>query len=102
MEPIQLNNAVSSVITQKEPKLTNTTPYEAQNSFASVLKKTIEEINTTQQDSGAMTQKLVLGEDVDLHNVMIASQKASVTLQATMEVRNKAVEAYQEIMRMNM
>lgn len=102
MEPILLNNAVSSVLTQKAPKSTDTKPYEAQNSFASVLKKTIEEINTTQQDSAAMTQKLALGEDVDLHNVMIASQKASITLQATMEVRNKAVEAYQEIMRMNM
>jgi flagellar hook-basal body complex protein FliE len=102
MEPIQLNNAVSSLFTQKGPNPTNTTPYEAQNSFASVLKKSIEEINSTQQESAAMTQKLVLGEDVDLHNVMIASQKASITLQATMEVRNKAVEAYQEIMRMSM
>ena len=102
MEPIQLNNSVSSVFAQKQPKSPNTTPYEAQNSFASVLKKSLEEINTTQQESAAMTQKLALGENVDLHNVMITSQKASVTLQAAMEVRNKAVEAYQEIMRMSM
>ena len=102
MEPIQLNNAVSSVFTQTAPKSTSTTPYEAQNSFASVLKKSIEEINTTQQESAAMTQKLVLGEDVDLHNVMITSQKASITLQAAMEVRNKAIEAYQEMMRISM
>ena len=102
MEPIQLTNAVSSVFTQKEPKSIDTKPYEAQTSFTSVLKKSIEEINTAQQESAAMTQKLVLGEDVDLHNVMIASQKASITLQAAMEVRNKAVEAYQEMMRINM
>jgi flagellar hook-basal body complex protein FliE len=102
MEPIQLNNSVSSIFTQKLPTSPNTTPYEAQNSFASVLKKSIEEINTTQQESATMTQKLALGENVDLHNVMISAQKASITLEATMEVRNKAVEAYQEIMRMSM
>ncbi|WP_139891254.1 flagellar hook-basal body complex protein FliE [Bacillus sp. D386] len=102
MEPIQLNNSVSSIFTQKLPNSPNTTPYESQNSFASVLKKSIEEINTTQQESATMTQKLALGENVDLHNVMITSQKASITLQAAMEVRNKAVEAYQEIMRMSM
>ena len=102
MEPIQLTNAVSSVFTQKGPKSIDTTPYEAQTSFASVLKKSIEEINLAQQESASMTQKLALGKDVDLHNVMIASQKASITLQAAMEVRNKAVEAYQEMMRINM
>ena len=46
MEPIQLTNAVSSVFTQKGPKSIVTTPYEGQTSFASVLKKTIEEIKS--------------------------------------------------------
>ena len=48
-----------------------------------------------------MTEKLINGGNVDLHEVMITSQKASITLNATMEVRNKAIEAYQEIMRMS-
>ncbi|WP_232215895.1 flagellar hook-basal body complex protein FliE [Mesobacillus boroniphilus] len=77
-----------------------TTPYEAQKSFSSVLKQSIENLNKTQLQSDAMTGKLARGENVDLHQVMIASQKASITLQATMEVRNKVVEAYQEMMRM--
>lgn len=47
-----------------------------------------------------MTEKLARGENVDLHQVMIASQKANITLQATIEIRNKVIEAYQEIMRM--
>ncbi|MEW8971303.1 flagellar hook-basal body complex protein FliE [Mesobacillus jeotgali] len=76
------------------------TPYEAQKSFSSVLKQSIENLNKTQLQSDAMTEKLARGENVDLHQVMIASQKASITLQATMEVRNKVVEAYQEMMRM--
>ena len=50
--------------------------------------------------SDVLTEKLINGEDVELHDVMIASQKASITLNATLEIRNKVVEAYQEIMRM--
>ncbi|WP_409293280.1 flagellar hook-basal body complex protein FliE [Peribacillus sp. SCS-37] len=79
---------------------TLSTPFEAQSNFASVLKDSIEKINETQKASEQMTTKLAMGENVDLHQVMIASQKAGVTLQAAMEVRNKVVEAYQEVMRM--
>lgn len=76
------------------------TPFEAQKSFASVFKETLNNVNKTQLQSDVMTEKLARGENVDLHQVMIASQKASITLQATIEVRNKVVEAYQEMMRM--
>lgn len=51
--------------------------------------------------SDDLTTKLVNGDDVELHSVMIASQKASITMQATLEVRNKVVEAFQEMMRMS-
>ncbi|MGG0718837.1 flagellar hook-basal body complex protein FliE [Robertmurraya massiliosenegalensis] len=87
-------------INNNEVKTSSLTPYEAQKSFASVLKQSIEKVNEAQVQSDVMTEKLAKGENVDLHQVMIASQKASVTLQATMEIRNKVVEAYQEVMRM--
>ncbi|TYS16288.1 flagellar hook-basal body complex protein FliE [Rossellomorea vietnamensis] len=77
-------------------------PIQNQQNFADFLKKSIEEVNTSQKNSDMLTEKLVRGENVDLHQVMIASQKASITMQTTMEVRNKVVEAYQEIMRMPM
>lgn len=97
-------NPVSIMPTQSqvnETKLTTpTTSYEAQQSFANTLKDAIASVNNQQITSDAMTDKLIKGEDVELHEVMIAAQKASVSLNATMEVRNKAVEAYQEIMRM--
>lgn len=76
------------------------TPYEAQQSFGTFLKDAIREVNGKQHESDRMTQKLVLGGDVELHDVMISAQKASIALNATMEVRNKVVEAYQEIIRM--
>ncbi|WP_411830053.1 flagellar hook-basal body complex protein FliE [Metasolibacillus meyeri] len=85
----------------QEPNKLTTTPYEAQQNFAATLKEAIAQVNTAQIQSDAMTNKLINGGNVDLHEVMIAAQKASITLNATMEIRNKAVEAYQEIMRMS-
>ncbi|KOS69472.1 flagellar hook-basal body protein FliE [Lysinibacillus contaminans] len=79
----------------------NPTPYEAQQSFANSLKEAIAKVNDQQMASDNATQKLITGGDIELHEVMIASQKASITLNATIEVRNKVIEAYQEIMRMS-
>ena len=95
-------NSVSAMVRPFETnKSTSThTPYEAQKSFTSVLKQSIENLNQTQLQSDIMTEKLARGENVDLHQVMITSQKASITMQATLEVRNKVIEAYQEMMRM--
>lgn len=78
----------------------NITPYQAQQNFASILKDSISKVNEAQVQSDVVTEKLARGENVDLHQVMIASQKASVTMTATLEIRNKVVEAYQEMMRM--
>ena len=77
------------------------TPFEAQQSFTSFLKDSINSVNEAQIQSDDLTNKMANGENVDLHSVMIASQKASISLTATLEIRNKVVEAYQEIMRMN-
>jgi flagellar hook-basal body complex protein FliE len=68
--------------------------------FSTYLKNAINEVNNSQVASNQITTKLVNNEGVELHDVLIAQQKASVAMQLTMEVRNKGVEAYQEIMRM--
>ena len=60
----------------------------------------INNVNDAQIKSDEMTVKLAKGENVDLHQVMISAEKASVTMAATMEIRNKVIEAYQEVMRM--
>lgn len=99
-----LQSIFSSPVTAADPTAAarqKATPAEAQKNFAEVLKETIGQVNHTQAVSDNLTARLAAGENVELHEVMIASQKAGITLQATMEVRNKAVEAYQEIMRMN-
>ncbi|WP_170007418.1 flagellar hook-basal body complex protein FliE [Bacillus fonticola] len=77
-----------------------TTPAEFQQSFAEVLQQSIQSVNDAGVQSDLMTERLVRGENVQLQDVMITSQKASITLQTAIEVRNKAIEAYQEMMRM--
>ena len=74
--------------------------YEVQQSFGTFLKDAINDVNNKQIESDLMTEKLVRGENVELHDVMISAQKAAIALNATMEMRNKVVEAYQEIIRM--
>ena len=73
---------------------------EVHQQFSSYLKDALNEVNNSQITSNELTRKLVNNEGVELHDVLIAQQKASVALQLTMEVRNKGIEAYQEIMRM--
>ncbi|MCA1030067.1 flagellar hook-basal body complex protein FliE [Bacillus timonensis] len=68
--------------------------------FSTMLQDAINHVNHTQNVSDTMTDKLIKGEKVELHNVMIAAEKASITLQSTLEIRNKVIEAYQEVMRM--
>src|SRR3954451_1135005 len=93
--------SVQQIFTTNNNNVSNsTTSFEPKKSFASVLKESIDQVNNSQQAADNMTTKLINGENVDLHQVMIAQQKANITLQATLEVRNKVIEAYQEMMRM--
>jgi len=70
--------------------------------FSSLLKKSIDAVSSTQKQAGALTTSFAKGDpDVNLAQVMVALQKASVSFEAMSQVRNKLVDAYQEIMRMN-
>jgi flagellar hook-basal body complex protein FliE len=69
--------------------------------FADALKATIGEVSAAQNQAGAMGRAFTLGDDsVSLSDVMVSMQKASIGFQATLQVRNKLVQAYQEMMNM--
>ncbi|MGB8001854.1 MAG: flagellar hook-basal body complex protein FliE [Anaerobacillus sp.] len=70
--------------------------------FGQMLQDAIKQVNNDQVASKQMTNKLVTGDVQDVHEVMLAAQKASLSLNLTVEVRNKVIESYQEIMRMQM
>lgn len=69
-------------------------------SFGDMLKNAISTVNEVQKQSDTEIQKLMTGEAQDLHTTMIAVEKADLSFQLMMQVRNKIVQAYEEIMRM--
>lgn len=71
-------------------------------SFSDFLNQAMEEVNAQQVQADGMTALAAAGQAPDLHSVMIATEKATISFQLGVQVRNKALEAYQEIMRMQM
>jgi flagellar hook-basal body complex protein FliE len=72
----------------------------AEGGFGEILKDAISTVNELQKQSDQEIQKLMTGESQDLHTTMIAVQKADLSFQMMMQVRNKIVQAYQQIMGM--
>ena len=75
-------------------------PAPAQGEFGRALKSAITDAQSLQDKASELSQRLVTGEVADVHQVMIAGEEASVAFELMMEIRNKLLEAYQEIMRM--
>ncbi|MEA5098413.1 MAG: flagellar hook-basal body complex protein FliE [Burkholderiaceae bacterium] len=70
--------------------------------FSSVLKTSLDQVNSAQVKAEQLGQKFVAGDDsVNLSDVMIAIQKANISFQATVQARNKLVTAYHDIMNMS-
>jgi flagellar hook-basal body complex protein FliE len=72
---------------------------DAQNSFGQFLRDALTEVNRVQQESAELDKQLAAGTLENVHQAMIATEKATLALEATIQVRNKVIEAYQEIMR---
>lgn len=71
--------------------------------FAALLKQSVDSVNETQMKAGAMRDAFVAGDpNTNLPEVMVALEKASVSFEAMKQVRNKLVEAYQQVMNMSM
>jgi len=69
-------------------------------SFGQTLERAMADVNALQNEAGKAVEKMGGGETVDLHEVMVAVEKAKTSFDLLMEIRNKALEAYREIMRM--
>jgi flagellar hook-basal body complex protein FliE len=82
----------------------NQTAVEKGNSpdFSNMFKSAINEVNATSQNASELAKQFELGNpDIDVTDVMVNLQKASVSFQAMTQVRNRLVSAYQEIMNMS-
>ncbi len=96
MVPLQMTPVKMSA----ESHLGETVPQEEVQSFSEYLVDALKETNSLQNKSDAMNAALAAGEVEDISQVVIAGQKAELALQLTMQVRNRALSAYQELMRM--
>ena len=68
--------------------------------FGQLLKKSIDDINSLQKEANQAIENISTGKEEDVHTAMIAMEKASVSFQLMMQVRNKIINAYETIMRM--
>lgn len=71
-------------------------------SFMDTLKEKLEEVNNQQIKADMATESLIKGDDIDIHQVMLVTEEAKMSLQMAVQVRNKLVEAYQELNRMQL
>lgn len=101
ISPFQVQNTQNTQNATNQVNNSQKTDSSNQTSFSELLKNSISSLNESQVASDNMTNALAAGKDVNLDEVMIAAQKQA-SLTAATEFRNKAVEAYQEIMRMQM
>ncbi len=81
-------------------ELSNTNKIDERPGFADHLKATLATANVLQHQSGTAQQELATGKNGNIHETLIAMNKASVSFKMVMEVRNKVISAYQEVMRM--
>ncbi|MBT6717832.1 MAG: flagellar hook-basal body complex protein FliE [Nitrospina sp.] len=69
-------------------------------SFADTLAQSLDKVNTLQKEADVAIQDFVTGDTRNIHETMLAVGKADLAFRLTMQVRNKMVEAYQEVMRL--
>ncbi len=100
MKDINLQNVTerllnSQIIRRPEPEKTG-------ESFSETLENAISQVSKLHKAAEKASVDLAVGKAEDIHKTMIALEKADVSLQLMMQIRNKIVSAYEEIMRMQL
>ncbi len=95
---IQSISSINNIMTTTPVKTVNET--NGTIDFKELLMEALQNVNSLEQEASKMTEDFIAGKTDNIHSVMISAEKASVSLDFVMEVRNKVLEAYQEIMRM--
>jgi len=99
--PSQLPSLDALVQAGQKPSTTGQASTEGPQ-FADILKQALQEVNEAQHTSEQEARNLISGNSTDMHTAILAVQKADVSFQMMMAVRSKLVDAYREVMRMQM
>jgi flagellar hook-basal body complex protein FliE len=97
MDELQRIRAILQMPEQPRP---DQTPGPDQVSFQETLKTFIQDVDHLQKNSDELTQRLVAGDAESIHQVMLAMEEANTSFRLMMEMRNKILDAYREVMRM--
>jgi len=99
IQQTMFNPAVSSTVGLKVPSVASPkTPAELTQNFGKFLEDALSSVEGQEKQAHALSGQYMLG-NVDVSTVMIAAEQAQLSLQLTSQIRNKVIEAYQEIMR---
>jgi len=82
--------------------LTPTGATDSSNAFSSILTNTISSLQSVQNSADSAVQQFLTGENDDLHTTVLATQRAEMAFELGLQVRNKVVSAYQEVMKMQL
>lgn len=96
INPVSLTNTIQEI-----GSVNNTTSPNAANSIGETFSSMLDSLNESQLNADNLMTKLASGEDVDLHEVILASEENDVNFQVAMSIRDKLVDAYREVMRMS-
>src|SRR5919197_1325145 len=97
--PMNVGSALSALPSSLPTK--SAKPGQDGTGFGDVLKQAVESLGQLGQQADASSMKLAAGEPIDIHEVMLNTEQASLGFSMALQVRNKLVDAYQEIMRMS-
>lgn len=107
MEPIELGNRSSMSPLQGLSRVAAKRASEesgagkALESFGEMLKNHLAQVNQLDEEADQLKEDYAVGKPVELHNVMIADSKADLAMELTMQLRNKALSAYQNVWQTN-
>ena len=97
MQDIIIQNQTQSLA---KPNFTANQAQQSQSSsFGKVLQQSLDQVNRLQLEADANINDLATGKQTDIHQTMIAVEKASVSFELLMQIRNKVIAAYDKIMR---
>lgn len=96
----QMVNQLREVASQASGPAASSQDAAAGLDFSAMLQNAVAEVNNTQQDAKQLSEQFAQGDAANLQDVVVSLQKASLSFQAMVQVRNKLVSAYQEVMNM--
>ena len=94
-----LGHLAINAVTSPGPAPGSTT---AAGEFGSILQSAVQKVNQTQTDASQSIQRFLTGQGEELHNVALATQRAAIAFDLGLQVRNRVVAAYQELMKIQL